>query len=540
MTNYRLDDSSAGCWPKKKLAVFIFFFIYISIGMVLFQDYGISWDEPTERKTGIVSAIYIVEYFDLDILKGKIQEAEKIPLEIYEDNVYGVAFQLPVLLLEQLLGITDSRDIYLFRHIMTFLVSIAGIFAVFKLAERRFSDWRIGLTGAIFLILSPRLFAHSFFNVKDSVFMACFAVSVDSTVQYLLNPTKKKAAWHALITAFLIDLRVVGLLIPAVTIIIALIRVFKKEVSSSKVLPSILIYSILTVFLTITFWPYLWADPLANFIKAFEKMAHYPFDGYVRYFGSMVHSSNLPWHYIPVWIAITTPLLYLFYFFIGSGVVFMKFLSSGIGVWRNDEELQDVLFLSLCIFPIIIVISLGSVLYDGWRQMFFIYPMFILVVLRGFMALLKRAHSLSPKFFTPCVTIGTSVCLIFIAKWMIQAHPYQNVYFNKLVGHNVKTKFEVDYWGLGTMQILQHIADNDKQESITVWNGSGVPLWEGKLMIKKEDRRRISLTSTEEKANYIITNYRYNLINYGPKGRGYKNYYDIYVDGEAVMSAFVK
>ena len=48
----------------------------------------------------------------------------------------------------------------MFRHLLTFLVALAGIYAVQKMADRRFSDWRIGLLAALFLILTPRLFAN--------------------------------------------------------------------------------------------------------------------------------------------------------------------------------------------------------------------------------------------------------------------------------------------------------------------------------------------------------------------------------------------
>ena len=520
----------------------MFFSLYVLLGVILYENYGISWDEHIERHTGIVSANYIVEYFDIDFLQRELPpKAGKIPLAEYKDNVYGVAFQLPVLFLERLFGYTDTRDIFLFRHLITFLVSVAGVFALFKLAERRFSDWRIGLLGALFLILSPRLFAHSFYNSKDAVFMACFAVSIDSTVRYLLHPTKKNAGLHALITAILIDIRIIGLIIPAATVSLALLRIGRKEVSLQKTLSSLLVYSLLAGILTIAFWPFLWSDPVANFLFAFKKMAHYPWSGSVLYFGEYRLASELPWHYIPIWITITTPLLYSFFFIFGCAAIIGQSISGRFNLWRNDEELQDILFLALFFVPIITVIVTGAALYDGWRQMYFVYPPFLLIALRGLFFLIKLKPPFLQKLWFPLISVGTSVYLLFLLVWMVEEHPYQNVFFNKLVvSQNVKTQFDVDYWGLSSREALQYIADYDSRQSIAVWAGSTLPLQNGKRLLKKKERARIRVVHSEEDAEYIITNYRNNLTDYGPDGAGFEKLYEIKVDDGAIISVFVK
>ena len=50
-----------------------------------------------------------------------------------------------------------------------------------------FSDWRIGLLSALFLVLTPRFFAESFYNSKDIVFMAVFAVGMNTTISFVLH-----------------------------------------------------------------------------------------------------------------------------------------------------------------------------------------------------------------------------------------------------------------------------------------------------------------------------------------------------------------
>ena len=43
----------------------------------------------------------------------------------------------------------------------------------------------------------------------------------------------------------------------------------------------------------------------------------------------------------------------------------------------------DFVFLALSVGPILIVVLLDSVLYDGWRQIYFVYPALVLTAMRG-------------------------------------------------------------------------------------------------------------------------------------------------------------
>jgi 4-amino-4-deoxy-L-arabinose transferase-like glycosyltransferase len=147
----------------------------------------------------------------------------------YRDRDYGVAFEAPAFALEHIFRLRDSRDIYMFRHLLTFLVYFGGVCAVFRLAQRRFLDWRTGLLSALFLILTPRFFAESFYNSKDIVFMAVFAAAMNTTISFVLQPRVKTALIHALATAVAIDVRIMALLLVAVSVMFLSIRVMRRE-----------------------------------------------------------------------------------------------------------------------------------------------------------------------------------------------------------------------------------------------------------------------------------------------------------------------
>ena len=100
-----------------KSAVVLFFVFYAGVALFIFDDYGISTDEPTERHTGIVNAKYINEK-----LGGERTYPRNIPeLPKYRNKDYGVLFQLLLLELEHRLQSRDTRNIYLMRHGFTFL-----------------------------------------------------------------------------------------------------------------------------------------------------------------------------------------------------------------------------------------------------------------------------------------------------------------------------------------------------------------------------------------------------------------------------------
>src|SRR5271165_680248 len=162
---------SLGTLPKmtkllKHISVGLFFLLLLLLGISSYRDYGISWDETKQRLTGAVTLKYLAEAFHVPA--SRVPWKERLPsLATYQDRDYGVAFEAPAFALEQLLRLKDFRDVYMFRHLLTFLVFFAGVCAVYRLALRRFSDWRIGLLSALFLLWSRPLghFVQAFKNM---------------------------------------------------------------------------------------------------------------------------------------------------------------------------------------------------------------------------------------------------------------------------------------------------------------------------------------------------------------------------------------
>lgn len=527
MLNFSADS------PAQRWMVPAFFALVLALGLFIYPDYGLSTDENQSRDNGMVTLKHVAMKIAPDWVAAD-QDFEKyqVPLNEYFDRDYGVAFETPVCFIERQLHLYDGRDKFLFRHLCTFLVCFGGLIAMYQLARRRFNDWRLGLLAALWLLLSPRLFADYFYNDKDAVFMALFVIATNTGVRLLLRPTLGRALWHALACAVTIDVRIMGVLLPLATVGLLGWRSLRAEVHWARTVGISALYLALTTGLVVALWPYLWPAPLTLFVEAFKKMSSFRWGGTVLYRGDMIAATDLPWHYAPVWMGITTPILYLAAGLLGLGLALRALVQQRWRLWRDEQGMQDLLFLALFLGPLLAVIVLHSVLYDGWRQLYFVYPAFLLLAVRGW----RAAARWRPRWpGWPRALYGlTALSLLLTAAQMVRDHPMQNVYFNLLAGTNVAQRFELDYWGVGYREDLEYIIANDSRPLIKVNVPPVSPGDFNRQMLPSEQRNRLVFVERPEDADYFITNYRWHPENY--------NYpfevYQLRADGRRVHSVF--
>jgi hypothetical protein len=322
-----------------------------------------------------------------------------------------------------------------------------------------------------------------------------------------------------------------------VSIAFLMIRLIRRELPLGKTSLVLLLYIVGTCTLVVVMWPYLWSRPLGHFVQAFKNMAHFRWGGEVRYMGALIQATALPWHYTFTWIGITTPLFYLVLFVVGVFVTCRRIVTRGMRLWQGDAELQDIVFLVLFFGPIAAVITFHSVLYNGWRQLYFIYPSFLLLANRGWVAVWSRKPTWTG--YKMSLLVLTAISVAWTAIWMWKAHPLENVYFNVLAGKNVRARYEMDYWGLSYRKALEYILEHDNSPVITVWNDGFIPLAKSGFMLKPEDRRRISIQENKGIPYYLLINY------YGVKetdnakfGREYDLFDELKVGDEVVLSVF--
>ena len=173
--------------------------IFLIVGIVVLPDYGISVDEPAQRRLAIFTADYIV---------GK----NDYLLQAHDRN-YGVAFEMLLLFIERILVLEDSRSIYLIRHLLTHFFFLIGGLVCYFLAYRLFNNRLLAIFAMLLFLLHPRMYAHSFFNSKDIPFLSMFMV----TLFLIFRGFRKDTIWAFLLCGtgigILTNIRILGIML---------------------------------------------------------------------------------------------------------------------------------------------------------------------------------------------------------------------------------------------------------------------------------------------------------------------------------------
>ena len=469
---------------------FILFGVSLIIGMLTYDSYGLGWDEGKQRETGIVNYDYIFHQDD--------------SLLTYVDRDYGPVFEILLIVGEEKLGLTDTHDIYLFRHLATHILFLIGALFCFFLVDLLYKNKALAALAFLMIILHPRLYAHSFINTKDIPFLAMFFVSF----YFLALALRRKQFFYFVLlgisVGLTINLRIMGIMLlfiaPAFLILDIIIE--KKWKRNGIHLLTFLGTSLFTLYST---WPFLWSAPINNLLEVFDNMSKFRWNGHVLLNGEMVSASALPWYYLPEWFAITTPILFLLLGITGGVLVVLGLIRSPIEYIKNTETRNNLAYAACFLAPFLAVIYFESVMYDGWRQAFFVYAGFVMLMIFALNKLAAVKWLKIITYFTILYLIGVSVYYF----------PYQNVYFNSFLefkeSEYIRRHFEMDYWGISNLEALRYILENDTSPIINVGYLNMTSKFNVALL-KPEERARLNITGyvTDRSDNdYYITTYRW-------------------------------
>ena len=499
-------------------------FIYLSIlfflivGLIIYKDFGISVDEPFQRASGYYWYLWILENYsnnseNIETIKNNFYKMEwSNALRSGEFIQYGPFFDTFVVFLENKIGLIHSKEIYQLKHLINFLVFYLSSIFFFLIIKSRFNNNFLGFLGFLLYVTSPRIFASSFYNSKDIIFMSLTVISIYFALKLLKKFKFKNILFFALFAGIATSIRIPGVFYTLLLFVFLAIMNFEKKITfNKKYLPFILI-GVFYLLFTYLFWPYLWSNPIENFFKALAYFNKIGWGGSVFYLGEFIKATDIPWHYTIVWIFITLPLTSLILFLIGTYFVLLKFSKNFLNFenktfeknfWSNHHEKIDF-FIILCFFiPIFSVIIFNSTLYNSWRHLYFLYPFLIYTSITGF-SLLMNINIKLRKFFTVFffVSIFSNIFTIY------KLHPFQNIYFNFLAEKNANKLFVIDYWGLGNKHSLEKIIEKSNDKNISIGNASFSPLEYSRYMLDKDKTDKVIFSGNAKfDQDYIFTNF---------------------------------
>lgn len=472
---------------NKKLIPFVIFGFFLIISLFTYNDYGIAWDEPCQQDFG-------------ELALDKITNPKSNnPNYSIEKQRYGISFEATITFIQEVFQIKSDKNIYLFRHFFThFIFLLAALFFYFFI--KRTTYQKLAWLGMLILILSPRIYGHSFFNSKDLPLLSFTIFSLYAMQSIWLKPKIINYVIFGVLSAYLINIRVIGLLIPFAFGINEIILLIKKSrtIKDFFILNAILTVSF--VLFTILFWPYLWSSPIDRFLETFNHFKAFYWDDLVLFNGSQIPANELPWYYSITWMSISIPVGYLFFFLVGLIISFKEIIKT-----KN----YHIAHLIIVLFPIVVLPLLNSVVYDGWRHLYFIYPSLIFISIVGIFYLIERFKKKLLIYYL------TSFYILFIFIEMITIHPFEHLYFNEIAGkykqEYLRTHYEIDYWGTCFNEGYNKLKELNPNKEITVI-GNITPYQFNAMMLDKQSK--IKVVTDFDSANYFISNYRFHPQDY--------------------------
>lgn len=423
--------------PMFRVAFFATTLAIFIILPILSLDAGLSGDDSKHYK----HAEKVFRYFTED-------DPAALTDPQYKLNYYGQSFDFFTYLLIRLFNLEDNP--YEARHVMVAITGAAAILCT-ALLVKLFAGYTGGWIALLLMFLSPRFLGHAFNNPMD----VPFALGNIFTLYHIILFLKKlpristrSALWIAVGIGWSNGIRIGGLLLVPYLFMFAglylLINKWPWKFFSPnwwrfafRGLLTLVLISVAGYLLSILTWPYALQDIINHPIQAFKVMTNIQVSIRVLYDGMIHWSDGLPWHYIPLSIWISVPVLIL-----------VGWLASAFTWYLDRRQKQGFFYFMLwftILFPVIFIIYRESNVYGGWRHMMFIYPSMIALAAMAISRFLRPGN---PKWITYLVVVVMAAGLFHPLRHIIRNHPNTYIYFNEWSGGINKTfgKFETDYY----------------------------------------------------------------------------------------------
>ena len=463
--------------------------LFLIAGLVVLDDYGLTTDEPIQRRTIQPHLTYVLDG-DLDSFRNAL------PFD--PGRFYSIAFESWGLFVERAFGLDDTRTIYLARHLSIHLAFLTGGLFAYLLARRLFDGQVLGLLAMTIFLLHPRIYAHSFFNSKDIPFLAMFMIALFLTHRAFKRDNASAFVLLGVGVGALVNLRIMGVvLLAGIPALRALDLAFAQGWAERKrVLLTTGAFTLASALTIYALLPYLWGDPIGRAVEWWSTLSSHPYIELELFRGTIRRSVDFPVEYLPVWFSITAPPFALLLGLIGILVVVARGIEASKGFLRGKgKQSRFALLLAGCfVAPALWVVVAGPNIYNGWRQLYFLWAPFALLAafgLQWLVAVLRRAR------LSAAVYAAIGAGLIAAVASMALIHPNQQVYFNVLVDRvtpeRLRTQYVMDYWNHPARQALERLlAETPSSPVKATMSGLGGMLRINARILPEAERERLA------------------------------------------------
>ena len=434
--------------------------LFLLAGLVAAGDYGITFDETLQRRIAQANLRYL------------LGQADRIDTDLYADRVYGVVFELPLLLAERALGLEDYHYVHRLRLTLSHLFFIVGGYFCWRLAYRLSGNRLLAILALLLYLLHPRIYGQSFINSKDPVFLSMFVLAL-----YLLERAFRKDTVGAFVllgvaVGLLTNLRIMGVMLLAAALAMRGLDGFyaKPGPERKQILRTAGLFTLAAGLTLYAVTPYAWTNPIDYLTASLSQTVDRPTIIPQLFQGQWLLSNELPPHYTAVWFGISTPPLFLILGFIGMAAVVVGGRRRPGAVFRNNRRRFRLLLLACLLLPPLAAGLLGSTQYQDWRHLYFLYAPFCLLAAIGGGWLLAALYRRRIWRAGVCGLAGLGLGLVMLQ--MAQIHPLQYVYFNFLgdrtTPERLRTQYDLDYLELAAREGLEYLLQSHPGETLVV------------------------------------------------------------------------
>jgi hypothetical protein len=423
----------------------------VLLALLTFRDYGVTWDEDAHNWYGNFVLDYYLSLF-----------SDRTALHWRDLYNYGAVFDTVAAALNRISPI----GVYETRHLLNASIGILGVVGCGKLG-RVLGGARTGLIAALFLMLTPNYYGQMFNNPKDIP----FAVGVVWATYYMVSivPLLPRPPIPMLIklgvaVGMTMGVRIGGLLLLCeFGLLLALDGVWRMIGARRTATPirsawvacwrAYLLVVLVAYPVMLLFWPWGQTDPIENPLRALAFFSHQTFPFPTLFAGRFVPASDLPWTYLPTYIAVALPELILVLLLCAPIVAAAVVCGKGYRIGREQALAYFILGFGI-VFPVGFAILIKAVLFDGMRHFMFVLPLIAVVAaLVGGQACARLARSCCrlPIYGALAIYGLAHVSVI------VMLHPNQYIYYNAFVGgvEGAQRKFKLDYWANSYAEAVQ-------------------------------------------------------------------------------------
>ena len=488
--------NSIGEWVRFHSLTLSVWALFLITSLAIVDDYGVSIDTIPQRAIALSTLNYVLH-------------DDPGRLRVVVDRFYGAAFELPLFLLERALGLEDPRHVYLTRHVLTHLWFLIGGFCCYLLARRLSGDRLAALLVMLLFLLSPRLYAHSFFNSKDAVFASAFVMALLFASRAFDKDSLGAYRWCGAAAGLLVNLRIMGVVLFAIVLVFRAWAWFRAggRGARRRVAATAGAFALWGGLVLLISLPYLWGDPIGRLSEYWTVLVDHPsYRGHQLFRGEVFSGAALPWDYVLHWFAISQPPATLLLGLLGLGALglaasgaFRRGAGAGTGAAWGVAELRFGVLLATCFaLPLVAFVLLRPTTLPGWRHFYFLHGPFCLLATFALMGLRQLpVRGLRRGLLGGAACALTAAGLGAAALEMAQIHPNQHLYFNFLADRKtperLRTRYITGYYFTELRQGYEYllrqtpaaIINMEKQYFSQIFNL-------GRMLLPAADRRRFT------------------------------------------------